>query len=293
MKSVKWFLVVDDDPDAREIIISDIQENLSHSAKIIEARDGVEASLKLNAQAFDCIITDLKMPKRDGAQFIDWVKKNPLNASTPVVVVTGFRDPKLENSYDMLRILDKPYKKDELITILETQLKLGRLDERLGASVLNTLIDISMLFVKKVILTEAEQLPAEAKPPKVDMKGDVVCSMKIKTSDGSCRLALGFDNSVLQAMRTAVKAPDELKQEQLVDSALNVIFNLTQKMFKHNFGTVPTLEQKIVFQDKESFNFKEISKAKGIVIPLKCESGFVYAQAIYAKAKSKTTTAAA
>ena len=286
MGSAKWFLIVDDDPDTREIIINDIKEELSHEVKIVEARDGVEASLKLNIQAFDCIVTDLQMPKRDGAHFIEWVKKSPLNESTPIVVVTGFRDPELENDYDMLRVLEKPYKKEELINILETQIKLGRLDERLGASVLNTLIDISMLFVKKVLLTEASQSPAEAKSGKQELKGDVICAMKIKTSDGSCRLALGFDDSVLQEMRIAVRAPDELLQSQLVESALSVIFTLTQKMFAHNFGSVPTLEQKTVFQDKNNFNFKEISKTKGIVIPMDTGKGFIYAQALYSKPKA-------
>lgn len=80
-KKRRWILLVEDDPDAREVLMEDLFDAFGNSIKFVEAKDGVEATHKLTFQAFDCIITDLQMPNRDGKQFIEFVKKSPLNAS--------------------------------------------------------------------------------------------------------------------------------------------------------------------------------------------------------------------
>ena len=65
----------------REALSSRIGPNV----RVVEAKDGSDAANKLQLQAFDCIITDLKMPRKDGGQFINSVKESQFNAKTPII----------------------------------------------------------------------------------------------------------------------------------------------------------------------------------------------------------------
>ncbi len=63
-------LVVDDEPDIREILKTFL-EMMEVFDFIIEAGDGAEAFNKCQIQQFDLIITDLMMPKVKGITFIE------------------------------------------------------------------------------------------------------------------------------------------------------------------------------------------------------------------------------
>ena len=67
----KWVLIKRRWSGHQRVDAWSIEAEFLEKLKIVEARDGIEASQKLTYQAFDLIITDLNMPKRDGAQFIE------------------------------------------------------------------------------------------------------------------------------------------------------------------------------------------------------------------------------
>ncbi len=55
---------------------------------VIEAEDGADAALKVDREACDLVITDLKMPEMGGLELLTMVKgKNP---AVPVIVITAF-----------------------------------------------------------------------------------------------------------------------------------------------------------------------------------------------------------
>jgi len=111
-------LVVDDEKITRM--------NLEHvltkeGYEVATASDGLEALGYLEKQAFDVVITDLKMEKVDGIQVLEKAKRK--NADTEVIVITGYAtvpaavSAMQKGSYHFLA---KPLKLDE---IRETVLK--------------------------------------------------------------------------------------------------------------------------------------------------------------------------
>lgn len=81
-------LVVEDEDKIAKIIETYL--NLYPRFKtIIRARDGMEAMQKLNNQEFDLIVTDLILPRRDGAAFIETLRKIPRYYNQKIVVVSG------------------------------------------------------------------------------------------------------------------------------------------------------------------------------------------------------------
>lgn len=79
-------LIVDDDPDGRNLYSYALQ---AAGFRVEEAADGFEAvdkGYKLKPQV---ILMDLLMPRLDGWEVVSWLKKNPITAGIPIVAVTG------------------------------------------------------------------------------------------------------------------------------------------------------------------------------------------------------------
>lgn len=79
-------LIVDDDPDIRDVLkLTLAEENYS----IIEAEDGEEALKIIADKPLDLVLLDYKIPKFDGRQVVQQVKKDLLLRHLPIIMVTG------------------------------------------------------------------------------------------------------------------------------------------------------------------------------------------------------------
>lgn len=110
-------LVIDDDDNVREIFKMQLE---SDGFKVMEAKNGEEATalmqLGSNLLQVGLIICDIRMPKVNGVEAIEYLKKNA--PSIPIVVVTGYPDPKLAVSLLKKGVKDylvKPVEKGKLI----------------------------------------------------------------------------------------------------------------------------------------------------------------------------------
>ena len=79
-------LVVEDDP-AEQLSVSEL---LGHSdVQITTAVTGADALQKLRADAYDCVVLDLKLPDMSGFELLAEVQKEPKLRETPIIVFTG------------------------------------------------------------------------------------------------------------------------------------------------------------------------------------------------------------
>ncbi|MFW5799293.1 MAG: response regulator [Spirochaetota bacterium] len=85
------FLVTDDSPATRRMIISDIQEKRKIKMPDIffEAGDGVEALQIVKRESIDLIILDWAMPRLDGLGFVKEVRNDPKLKDKIIVMVTS------------------------------------------------------------------------------------------------------------------------------------------------------------------------------------------------------------
>jgi len=82
-------LVVDDDPDIRDILkISLSEENY----EVLEAADGEEALKAIGSKAPDLVLLDYNIPKIDGRKVCQRVKHDLLLRHLPIIMVTGKGD---------------------------------------------------------------------------------------------------------------------------------------------------------------------------------------------------------
>jgi CheY-like chemotaxis protein len=288
MATQHWILVVEDDTDLRQLMVEDLERGLGERVKIVQARDGNEAKTRLIYQAFDCIITDLNMPNTGGGRsFIESAKQNPINESTPIIVVTGAPEDDLSKEHN-LTVVAKPYESEILLQHVQTQLKLGRLDQRVPAEILNTLIDACKEFLKKIFQSTAELDKPYVKKVGEDLPGQMDCSMQIKTQMGRCTINIGFDQGVVEKLKVAAQAQG-LDDEFIINKAMSLVFKYTAQIYQHNVGHLPSLEERQFYKSKSGYEYRLIKDSKGVTIPIRTPFGCIYALALYStKAKTKT-----
>ncbi len=85
--NVKKILIVDDSPTIRGMIVSILSQS-GHNYELFETTNGLEAVARLNSESMDLIITDIVMPKMDGFELINEIRRIR-NLEIPIIVMTG------------------------------------------------------------------------------------------------------------------------------------------------------------------------------------------------------------
>ena len=83
---MKKILIVEDNILNMELIL-DLLELYGHD--VTEAEDGIKALERLAETKFDIILLDMQLPKMDGLEVLERIKKNPATADIPVIAVTA------------------------------------------------------------------------------------------------------------------------------------------------------------------------------------------------------------
>ena len=84
-------LVVEDEDDVREILAEEIS---AHGLKCLQAKNGHEAIDMVLGNKVDLVITDFRMPKLDGLEFIRKIRGD--GYTMPILVMTGFTNHTME-----------------------------------------------------------------------------------------------------------------------------------------------------------------------------------------------------
>ncbi|MFO7720136.1 MAG: sigma-54 dependent transcriptional regulator [Gillisia sp.] len=82
-------LVIEDEASIRRVLIKILSEENS-SYYVDEAEDGLAGIEKLKDEDFDLILCDIKMPKMDGIEVLEAIKK--IKPEIPVVMISGHGD---------------------------------------------------------------------------------------------------------------------------------------------------------------------------------------------------------
>jgi two-component system, chemotaxis family, sensor kinase CheA len=88
-KPVPTILVVDDSMTTRSLEKGLLE---AHGYRVRLAVDGVEALESLRRHSVDLVITDLMMPRMDGFQLLEQIRKDRAMAQLPVIIVSSMED---------------------------------------------------------------------------------------------------------------------------------------------------------------------------------------------------------
>lgn len=114
-------MIVDDSATSRMIIKRCFQMAGYQDSTFIEAEDGLKALSNLNRSTVDLVVTDLNMPKMDGATFIKKLRLIDKTKQLPVLIVSSMGNERLElelEGKDVMGILRKPMTPEKVTNVL-------------------------------------------------------------------------------------------------------------------------------------------------------------------------------
>ncbi|TPN84681.1 sigma-54-dependent transcriptional regulator [Aquimarina algicola] len=92
-------LVIEDESAIRRVLVKILSEENS-KYEVFEAEDGLVGIEKIKSDDFDLILCDIKMPKMDGVEVLEAVKK--LKPEIPIVMISGHGD--LDTAVNTMRL---------------------------------------------------------------------------------------------------------------------------------------------------------------------------------------------
>jgi DNA-binding response OmpR family regulator len=123
MLQAPLILVVDDEDDVRDLVVSNLRRT---GFNTIEAADGESALAAIHESRPDAVILDVMMPKMDGFAVCEEIRNHPAIKTTPVIILTAKGRPTdrisgLEKGAD--DYVPKPFSPKELILRLQAILR--------------------------------------------------------------------------------------------------------------------------------------------------------------------------
>ena len=114
--SMDRILVIDDD----DTILNVISKMLGHLGYAVEVACDGETGIELlkNRYHFKVVITDIRMPGKDGNQVAKYIRDADRIQHTPILAITGFPEDADDGLFDS--VLTKPFKMKDLINFIST-----------------------------------------------------------------------------------------------------------------------------------------------------------------------------
>jgi CheY-like chemotaxis protein len=127
MSNDKLILVVDDDPDLVESVSMKLE---SEGLQVAKAYDGVEAWDRIKDEKPDMLILDVMMPRKNGYELCDEIKKDDKFKDITVLLLTAVADAVPSTTYTHMDgkttladdFIPKPIDLDNLMEIVRDNL---------------------------------------------------------------------------------------------------------------------------------------------------------------------------
>ncbi len=115
-------LIVDDDEQLRQTIAMVLKLKGFES---LEADNGATALEVARAQLPDLIISDINMPGSDGFEALTALRKDPVTAAIPLILMTGEQDSSMRKGMELGAddFLSKPFAMPDLLNAINARLK--------------------------------------------------------------------------------------------------------------------------------------------------------------------------
>lgn len=196
MKSRKYILIADDEPEIRSILKDTMMDHL-RDVTILDAADGGEAVRKAKMQQFDLIVMDLAMPKFDGHQAVLALNVLP-QAYRPknILVISGnsTREEVVDKFGSSVIFLEKPVAEAALVMVLQRVFKQTLTDrkDKFDVTLTNCFIKAASAVLSTMAKTKIVRESLNIRTPN-EMSGDVSAILAVKSTLQRGSLSISFD----------------------------------------------------------------------------------------------------
>lgn len=104
-------LIVDDDSNVR-YMLSEVFKKAENGFEVVTADNGQDALTEFEENRFDLVITDYRMPGKNGVELVEAIRGS-LENTVPVIMITAFASDELRADNERLKVfrcMNKPLK---------------------------------------------------------------------------------------------------------------------------------------------------------------------------------------
>ncbi len=113
-------LIVDDEPDIREIVKLSLEKE---DKKVKKAKNGLKALELLKKESFNLILLDINMPKLDGWETAKEIRKNSKTRDVPIAMFTveklSLEKIIKKDLKGIVEYIEKPFNREEIVKKVE------------------------------------------------------------------------------------------------------------------------------------------------------------------------------
>lgn len=264
-------LLVEDDQTLRGALRDKIN-NSRPDCRVVECADGSDARHRLDNQEFDCVITDVNMPKLGGQGVIKHARTSKLNSTTPLIIITGNPDANLTKGHDHVLIIAKPFRPEDFMRTLDAQLKLGSTEDRIPIDLLNIVLKSAVQWAEILNLQPKPGSP-QPRPSLKELRGDSNVFLRYNYKSSKPWIGIGLTQELTKKYSAASvgEAVWRTYQERIYKDVVDRTIELTDRM----------VAGKSDFAQPESANFR------GITIPVETIEGTLYIEGFISGATFK------
>jgi len=203
-KQIK-ILVVDDE-DSIRLTLSEFLKREGYDVK--QAEDAIQALEIIKLYDFDCIITDIIMPRMTGIDLLKSIRETDQNCR--IIIMTG--EPTVDTAIQAVQMgandyLSKPIRKDELLLVVKKNCEIKKLvDERNDLLVKNQAYqsNLEVLIEQRTReLNKAMQSIVSLLSHVVEFRDPYTAGHQVRVGNLASEIAkkLGFDNEFVESLR--------------------------------------------------------------------------------------------
>jgi CheY-like chemotaxis protein len=115
-QSPKRLLIVEDDPDMRQLVLYTFEDE---GYEVSTASNGLEALEKIEVYSPDVILLDINMPLMDGATLAAELKRHPLTKTVPLVAISAAANLRSHAEMPVESWIVKPFDMAQLVTVID------------------------------------------------------------------------------------------------------------------------------------------------------------------------------
>ncbi|HPI39445.1 MAG TPA: response regulator [Pseudobdellovibrionaceae bacterium] len=281
---MKPILILDDEVEIANYVGEILKETGQFRVTIVTTP--AEAYVRMINQNFDIVITDFRMPKSNGIEFIESFRSQKRNANTPVLIMSGFPSEVLPlvTSLTNVDVIGKPFTDTELIQsitqlIEKTKNKQAPAKPVLDVTLVNHFINATIHTIQIVSGTTnctAEKPQLFTKDQKLHTVATGLIPMSSPKLNGF--LAVSFPEKTLLSLLFKMTGEQYASMNSEVESAtgeiINIIYGQARKAINQGgYDLQSSLPQVVAGSDHRIWN---INVQASILVPFQSEIGPFY-----------------
>lgn len=193
---MKNILLVDDDKIVKDMLVKVLDSHFPEQLKIRMASDGLEAIRMIENQKFDCVVTDINMPKCDGNNLIKMAKVLPVEVKPVHILVLSALIEGEFHKMAGVAYMKKPFDEPELIKHFKDHV-MGQGEKpsfKMDVSFINPFIDSTVEVIEVMANTKVSKSAVFIREKDV-ASGDISSLVSMNSSKFVGSFAISFEKS--------------------------------------------------------------------------------------------------